>query len=100
MKSFAEHLAEDRRLVIVRALEAFAGYEANESVLLTILDEFGHRMSRDQMRTELAWLKEQGLVTLEEIATLQIATLTQRGLETAQGIVTTPGVKRPSPGAP
>ena len=34
----------------------------------------------------IAWLKEQGLVTVEEIATVQIATLTQRGLETATGM--------------
>lgn len=97
MKSFAEIMTEDRRLVILRSLENCAGYESNESMITIALHQFGHRVSRDQVRTEFTWLKEQGLITLEEIAGVMIATLTQRGIETAQGIVTTPGVKRPSP---
>ena len=83
---FAERMAEDRRLVILRTLESCSGYETNESIIAMMLDDFGHRVSRDQVRTDLAWLKEQGLVTVEEIATVQIATMTQRGLETATGM--------------
>ena len=37
------------------------------------------------------------LTGLEDLSTVLIATLTQRGVETVLGIVTTPGVKRPSP---
>lgn len=97
-KTYSDIVAEDRRLVILRTLEASAGYEANESMVVMIVRQFGHAVSRDQIRTDFGWLKEQGLITVEEIATtVQIATLTQRGLETAQGFVTTPGVKRPSP---
>jgi hypothetical protein len=96
-KTFADYLAEDRRLAILRTLEAAAEYEANDSMLAQFARQIGHAVSRDQIRTDLAWLKEQGLITIEEILTVQIAKLTQRGLETAQGIVTTPGVKRPSP---
>ncbi len=96
-KTFAEHVAEDRRLVILRTLENSGGYEANESMVAMVVRDFGHAVSRDQIRTDFAWLKEQGLLTIEEIATVQIATLTQRGLETAQGFAITPGVKRPSP---
>jgi hypothetical protein len=96
--TLAERIAEDRRLVILRLLESSPGYTANESLVVIALRDFGHAASRDQVHTDFAWLKEQGLVTLEEIATVQIASLTQRGAETAQGFVTTPGVKRPSPG--
>jgi len=94
---FAEFLAEDRRLVILRALEACGGYESNESLIATVVRQFGHVVSRDQVRTDFAWLREQGLVTIEEIEGLMIATLTQRGFEAATGIITTPGIKRPSP---
>lgn len=97
MKSFAERLAEDRRLCILRLLEQSAGYQANDSLLATVVQDFGFGASRDQIRTDIAWLKENILVEIEEIATVQIVTLTQRGVETAQGIVTTPGVKRPAP---
>jgi len=96
-RTYGEIVAEDRRLVILRTLESSSGYEANESMTAMIVRQFGHGVSRDQIRTDFGWLKEQGLITVEEIATVQIATLTQRGLETAQGFVTTPGVKRPSP---
>ena len=94
---FAELLREDRRLVILRALEEDAGYSQNESVLQSVLQMFGHKMSRDQVRTELAWLAEQGLITLEHVATVDVATLTTRGEDVACGNITVPGVKRPSP---
>jgi hypothetical protein len=96
--TFAERLAQDRRLVILRLLQSVPGYEANESVVAMAVRDFGHACSRDTIRTDFAWLAEQGLLTIEEIATVQIATLTNRGFETAQGIVVTPGVARPSPG--
>lgn len=96
-RSFAEIVGADRRLVILRLLEHAPGYEGNQTVIAIALQDFGHAASRDQVRTDFAWLSEQGLVTIEEIATIQIAKLTQRGLETALGIVTTPGVARPSP---
>ena len=54
------------------------------------------RLFTRHIRTEFAWLSEQGLVTIEEIATVQIAKMTQRGIETALGIVVTPGVARSS----
>ncbi len=97
MKSFAEHLAEDRRLVILRLLEQSPGYEANESMIGAVLPDIGHVVSRDQVRTDFAWLKEQGLLMLEELAMVMIAKLTQRGVEAALGIITVPGVKRPAP---
>jgi hypothetical protein len=87
------------RLEILRVLQESAGYEANESMIAAVLRARDHIVSRDQVRTDFAWLKEQGLLTLTltELATVQVAELTQRGLETASGIVTTPGVKRPAP---
>jgi hypothetical protein len=97
MKMFSERISEDRRIIILRALEASAGYESNESLLTMILRDFGHAVTRDQTRSEVTWLEENGLLTCEEIGGVMIATLTQRGSETAQGIVVTPGVKRPSP---
>ncbi len=97
MKTFAERLAEDRRLVILRTLEACAMYEASESFVVAAARDCGHAASLDQVRADFAWLKKQGLLTTEDIAGVAIATLTQRGVEAAEGIVTVPGVKRPAP---
>ena len=95
MSGFAEWQAEDHRIAILHALARCEG-DSNESFITTALRGFGHRVSRDQVRTYFAWLKEQGLITIEEIAGVMIARLTERGFEVEQGFITTPGVKRPS----
>lgn len=62
-----EILNSDQRLVILRSLVE-CGDSANESILQTCLQTYGHRVSRDTVRTLLAWLREQGLVTLSDNA--------------------------------
>ncbi len=97
--SFAEHLAEERRLVILRLLDQMPEYTANDSVLSTGLGDVGLRCTRDQVRTDLAWLEEQGLVTIERMieGRVLVATLTARGSDVQAGRAAQPGVKRPSP---
>ena len=97
MINFEELLNEDRRLVILRCLSEDSGYDLNESVLQSMLEAIGHNASRDRIRTDLKWLEEQGLVDLREIVSVQVATLTARGLDVAHGKVVVPGVKRPGP---
>ena len=96
--NYRELVMADMRLVILRLLADDADYECNSSVLQMAVEQYGHRVSRDQLHTELAWMSEQGLVTLTEIHSVQIAKLTTRGLDVAQGRVVQPGVKRPGPG--
>jgi len=97
--NFGDVLAEDRRLVILRLLDQAPGYSANDSILCSALDGFGHRCSRDQVRTDLAWLAEQQLLTVEQVGAgkVHVATLTGRGGDVANGRANVPGVKRPSP---
>ncbi|HBC0987581.1 TPA: ArsR family transcriptional regulator [Escherichia coli] len=89
-------LASDRRLVLLRSLSE-CGDTANESVLQTCLEAYGHRMSRDAVRTELAWLGEQNLVRLSDVSGCYVAAITGRGVDVAQGLATVPGVKKPRP---
>lgn len=91
-------LQEDRRLVVLRILNEMPGYEANDSVLDNSLDAYGHKVSRDLVRTEMHWLQEQGLITLRDVAGTQVAKITQRGIDVAEGQARHPGVKRPRPG--
>ena len=97
MTTFNELIDSDRRLVILRILEEDAGYSMNESLIQSFLEALGHTVSRDRVRTDLQWLQEQGLVTIEEVVSVQVATLTPRGSDVACGRVTVPGVKRPRP---
>jgi hypothetical protein len=97
MSKYSHFLAEDRRLVILRILSEMPTYKANSSVLHTVLNQWGHDPSRDQVKTELLWLEEQQLVATESIGdgAVLLATLTERGADVAAGRARVPGVKRP-----
>ena len=95
--NFDQFQTEDRRLVLLRALEAAAQYRANAYLLRAYSDSVGHVVSEERLRTDLAWLAEQSLVTLEHKPVL-VATLTARGLDVATGRAHQPGVKKPLPG--
>lgn len=94
-KTFAQRMTEDRRLVVLRVLAEQVQYRANSSVLCHALNHFGHSVSRDQVRTDLAWLGEQQLVLIEDIGPVLVATLTERGQDVAAGRAIVPGVSRP-----
>ena len=94
---FNSLITEDIRLVILRCLEEVSDYSLNESVLHSALGAFGHHVSRDRVRTEMDWLKEQNLITIEMISDIRIAVLTSRGSDVASGRATVSGVKRPGP---
>lgn len=87
-------LDEDQRLCLLRSLNE-AGGSANESVLQTCLEAYGHRISRDAVRTHIAWLEEQRLVGVEDMCGCMVATLRGRGQDAAEGRARVPGVKRP-----
>lgn len=87
------------RLIMLRELADTNGYTSNDSVLQAVLETWGQKLSRDRVRTEIAWLKDQGLVTvvpLSDSGAVRV-TLTERGLDVASGAASVPGVQRPSP---
>jgi DNA-binding transcriptional ArsR family regulator len=89
----------DQRLVILRTLAAAPGYRANDSILDDVLAQFSHHISRDQVRTHVRWLEEQGLVIVEPLGRTLNAKITQYGIDVSRGEAFVDGVKRPSPGA-
>lgn len=96
--SFESFETEHQRLVVLQVLEEDADYAKNETVLQAALSALGHGISGDRLRTELAWLSEQGLVAVEAVAGMQVAKLTRRGEDVALGRSRVPGVARPRPG--
>ena len=80
------------RISILALLTAFSdGTACSEDVLLDALNAAQSRpmgISADRLRTELAWLSEQGLVLHENGAAL----LTERGRDVAEERTTVPGV--------
>ena len=99
-KAMNDHWRAHLRLALLLTLLKDApGFVANSSILKDQLERHaGFVLTRDQVRTELAWLAEQGLVTTSEaIAGLVVATLTERGGDVASGRAVVPGVQRPNP---
>jgi len=94
--SFAELAAQDIRLVMLRTM-AEDGNSLNESMLQSVLEMFGHSVSRDRVRTELRWLEEQGLIHVEDVLGVLVGRLTGRGADAAAGRCRVDGVKRPRP---
>lgn len=95
MPSYQQHTTEDRRLSILLLLEASPGGSANELLLHQALPDFGHAASLDQVSADLAWLHEQGLVTLRDLHDLRVVSIVARGGDVAAGRAVVPGVKRP-----
>lgn len=95
MTDYADTLRKHRRLAILRHLEASVEYTSNASILQDVLSGVGLPSTRDQITTEIAWLKEQGFVTAEGTAFI-VVTATARGAEIARGLATHPDIQRPS----
>ena len=96
--SYSKLIAEHVRLAVLQVLEQDAQYAHNETVLQAALSALGHGVSADRLRSELAWLAEQGLLVVEDAGGLQVAKLTRRGGDAAMGRASVPGVARPRPG--
>lgn len=93
--SFSDYLRKDVRLVVLRILSEMPSYRANSSVIATVLHQFGHAVTRDQVKTELRWLAEQGLISIDEAGSVLVATLTERGQDVAEGRAVVDGIARP-----
>ncbi len=97
--SFAKHIAEDRRRIILHTLAESPGYCCNGYLLQQMLSANAHSVAIDTLTVELSTLQEWGLVTVAEVSTVPMATLTQRGLDVAADRAIVPGVARRHPGA-
>lgn len=97
--SYENHLIEDARLVILKELAAQPAQSLNEKIVVAVLDKFGHRRSRDWVRTQLRKLEELGAVSLVEAGSVLIATLRRAGLDHVERRSFLEGVAKPSPEA-
>jgi hypothetical protein len=98
--SFADFLAEDRRLAILRLLVEARG-EAGESVLEKGLKGLGHRVGvdRDVVRADLRFLvAAECAVTTMFDDRIVVAQITKRGVACAEGNIAVAGVAEPSMG--
>lgn len=103
MMSYAADLLADQRLMLLQALEAAAGYSLPERALARFLQSMAAPLSLDALRTQLAWLEEQGLLAVSKVQPLPdaapewTARIASRGLDVVAGLARAPGVARPRP---
>lgn len=101
MSRVSARWTEEIRLSILQILDFDPGYANNSHIIRGALEEINQRVSNDKVATELAWLAENNLVTLQNLVALDkpvlMAKLTNRGQDVALGRVRVPGVARPDP---
>lgn len=95
--NYEKHLTESARLTILKALNDETDLRMNDALLATVLDVFGFRKSRDWVCTQLRRLEELDAVTIDEIGTVMVATLTQAGLDHIERRALIEGIAAPSP---
>jgi|SRR5947208_3303794 hypothetical protein len=94
-ETYEEYNRKHRRLSILLVLSGADAYRSNDSMLYDVVNEFGIASTRDQVRGELTWLAQQGFITVREIATAMVATLTEQGSDIAAGRARHPNIARP-----
>lgn len=91
--SYEDHYRAHVRREILSVLETAPGNASNSRILRSALSHLGMALTGDQVRTELAWMAEQGLLRVETLdPALHRATLTERGVDVACGHARSPGV--------
>lgn len=96
MNDFTAHWHKHLRITILKLMLTSPGYSTNESILHRSLPGLSFVLTRDQVRTELAWLAQQGLIVVNDLQGLMVAELTLAGQDVAEGHGTHPDVQRPS----
>jgi len=94
---YNDFATRDARLVILRALHAQTDGRLNEVILLAELDRFGHRRSREWVRTQIEALRELGAVAVNEAGSVKIAAITRLGIDHVERRIVIDGVDKPSP---
>lgn len=97
MSPYQEYNSKHRRLSILRVLSESPEYRANDSLLAMVVNDFGIVSTRDQIRTDVTWLRDQGFVTVRETAGVMVVTLSEAGGEVADGRRTDPGIAKRTP---
>ena len=99
MTGYEEYLELDARLTILKELALQTDGRLNETILTAALDRFGHRRSREWVRTQLRKLADVGAVSIVEAGSVMITTITRAGLDHVERRGVIEGIARPSPEA-
>lgn len=84
-------LREMMRFVMLRLVNG-APHNTNSSVLSMQLNGAGYSNTRDQVKSEIRWLEQAGLLEVEEVESVLIVSITERGEDVANGLSKVDGI--------
>lgn len=91
---------EHRALAILRALQDLPCLSCNDSLITDFLGSLALSGTTPEIREVVNGLERLGLVIIERTDPLLVFKLTQKGDETAKGLILVEGVLRPPPECP
>ena len=89
-------IVEEARLIILKALAEQLNERLNSSMLEAAIATFGIARPRAWVHQQMDYLREMGAVTVEDVSTVKVATLTETGSRHLRREIAIEGVKRPS----
>lgn len=95
MNAFADHVAREARLRILKELERQADGRASELALRSVLDVYGIKRDRDWIATQLRKLELLGAIEIAMLVQTMVATITRTGLDHVEERTIIEGVARP-----
>ena len=84
-------MREMMRFVMLRLVNG-ASRNTNSSILSMQLNGAGYSNTRDQVKSEIRWLEQQGLLDVEEVDSVLIVSITERGEDVANGLSKVDGI--------
>ncbi len=94
---YQDHYRAELRLVILRAINDDPGKSVSDSRLHLLIKDFGFKITREYLQTELLWLQDQGrAVRLRTAGSVVIAELIQAGADHLDRTSPIVGVQMPS----
>lgn len=96
MTDYRDVVDADICLAILRLLNEDPGGSHNDSVLEKCLRAMGHDRPRRVVRNHVSFLEQKALVTIEELESVWVVAITDRGAEVAGGYTEVEGVAKPS----
>lgn len=83
------------RLTILKAVHEEQDHQLNDILIQKRLDYFGHRKSKDWVRTQLRAMADLGVFTLREVGTAMVAEITETGIDHVERRTVVEGIARP-----
>ncbi len=92
--TFIEQLRAERRRYILDILDRSQPSKLNHRSVAVILEQYGLRPADEELRRDLQWLYQTGLVELEHLDNLVLTALTERGRDVSAGRLRIDGISR------